>query len=184
MKTRTVKGLMVPLSEYKTISSEATLYEAALILKQTRKEFDRKQDRHRALVVREDDQVVGMVSQLDLLKGLEPRYEEMGLSGRVSLAGFSPRFMKSMLESYRLWDKPLGDICKKAANRKVRDFMYVPTKGEYVEEDASLDEAVHQLIMGHHDCLLVTRKDVVVGVLRLNDVFGEVEASIEACKVA
>jgi signal-transduction protein with cAMP-binding, CBS, and nucleotidyltransferase domain len=37
-----------------------------------------------------------------------------------------------------------------------------------------LDEAIHHLIMGHHQSLLVKRDDQIVGILRLTDVFSAV----------
>jgi len=63
----------------------------------------------------------------------------------------------------------------------VKNFMYTPTEGEYVEESASLNEAIHQLIMGHHQSLLVTRKKQIVGILRLTDVFKEVFEVMKTC---
>jgi predicted transcriptional regulator len=92
----------------------------------------------------------------------------------VSRCGFSPKFIKSMIAQYGLWQKPLDDICRKAAQIKVKDIMYTLTEGEYIEEDASFDEAIHQLVMGHHQSLLVTRAGKIVGILRLTDVFGEI----------
>ncbi|MEX1325835.1 MAG: CBS domain-containing protein, partial [Desulfobacterales bacterium] len=45
---------------------------------------------------------------------------------------------------------------------------------ECVNEDATLDEAIHLLIMGHHQSLLVKRDDKIVGILRLSDAFSAV----------
>jgi predicted transcriptional regulator len=43
-----------------------------------------------------------------------------------------------------------------------------------VSEGGTLDEAIHLLIMGHHQSLLVKRDDQIVGILRLTDVFSAV----------
>jgi len=53
-----------------------------------------------------------------------------------------------------------------------------------VKESATFDEAVHMLIIGHHQSLLVTDRkgEQVVGVLRLVDVFEEICSLIKACK--
>jgi predicted transcriptional regulator len=88
-----------------------------------------------------------------------------------------------MLEKFSLWDKSLSDICNKAARVKVAGIMYTPTEGEYVEESASLGEAVHQLVMGHHQSLLVTQGAEIVGILRLVDVFKEVCDTMKSCEV-
>lgn len=182
MNDVTVKDIMVPLSEYATCSEDATLYEAVMALEKAQKEFDQTRYRHRAILVYNDEKkVVGKVSQLDVLRALEPKYGEMGNSVSLSRFGFSASFLRSMMEHYKLWDKPLEDICKKAVNRTVKEFMYTPTEGEYVKEGASLNEAIHQLVMGHHQSLLVTRDEKIVGILRLTDVFKEVCQRVSSC---
>ena len=77
----------------------------------------------------------------------------------------------------------MNDICRKAGRLKVKQFMHTPTEGEYVEEDASLNEAINKLIMGHHQSLLVTRGKEIVGILRKTDVFKEIVQAIKACKL-
>jgi CBS domain-containing protein len=61
--------------------------------------------------------------------------------------------------------------------------MYTLTEGEYVREDATLDEAIHQLVIGHHQSLLVTRGEEIVGILRLSDVFREICNMIKECHI-
>jgi CBS domain-containing protein len=182
MRTRFVKDLMIPVSEFKTISEEASLYDAALALKTSQKEFEQHQGRPRAIVVREESRVVGIIGQHDLLRALEPRYRDIGLSRKITLSGFSPNFLRSMLEAYKLWDKPLSSLCEKAFNLRVKDFMDFPSEGECIDEDATLDEAIHQLIMGNHDSLFVMRGDDMIGILRQVNVFTEVEKTIESCE--
>lgn len=63
---------------------------------------------------------------------------------------------------------------------EVKDVMYTPADGEYVPEDATLDEGIHQLVIGHRQSLLVTRDSKVVGVLRLSDVFSQICKIIES----
>ena len=183
METITVKDLMVPLSEYAVCSEDATLYEAVMALEKAQKEFDQTRYRHRAILVSDKNKkIVGKLSQLDVLKALEPKYREMGEGVSLSRFGFSPAFLKSMMDHFKLWEKPMDEICEKASDRCVRDFMYTPTEGEYVQETASINEAIHQLLMGPHQSLLVTREKEIVGVLRLTDVFREVCQAIRACK--
>jgi CBS domain-containing protein len=184
VKSFIVKDLMVPLSEYATVSEEATLYEAVLALEKAQESFEDRHTRyrHRAiLILDKDGNVVGKVSQLDLLRALEPKYQGM-LDGRGSQRfGFTKQFMKSMLQEYNLFADPLEDVCRKAGQKKVKEFMYTPGEGEYVTESASLGEAIHQLIMGHHQSLLVTRDEKIVGILRLTDVFAAVFHKMKEC---
>ena len=64
--------------------------------------------------------------------------------------------MKSMMDRYELWKAPLDDLCRKAAQVKLKSIVAAPLEGEFVDQDANLNRAVHQLIMGHHQSLLVT----------------------------
>ncbi len=77
----------------------------------------------------------------------------------------------------------MKDICKTAGQKIVRDFMYTPTEGEYVSEDETLDEAIHQLVMGQHQSLLVTRDEEIVGVLKLTDVFAAIFHVMKQCRI-
>ena len=187
MKEFTVKDLMVPLEEYATVAEGATLYDAVLALEKAQEVLDHKRYKylHRAILVLDKNKdVVGKISQLDVLRALEPKYRELGDPDRLSRTGFSLQFMKSMLEQYALWNKPLSQICSKGAKIMVKDFMYKPTEGEYVKESAALGEAIHMLVMGHHQSLLVTGEDEkIVGILRLTDVFMTVFEEMQACQI-
>jgi len=184
MKSYTVKDLMVPLSEYATVTEEATLYEAVLSLEEAQEKFEDKHTRyrHRAiLMLDKDGNVVGKLSQLDVLKALEPKYRDMIEGAGSHRYGFTKTFMKSMLEDYNLFANPLDDICRKAGEQPVRRFMQTPTEGEYVSEDATLEAAIHQLIMVNNQSLLVTRAKKIVGILRLTDVFAAVFHKMKEC---
>lgn len=180
----TVKDLMVPLHEYATVSEKATLFEAVIALEKTQSEFDRNRYRHRAVLILDaNGNVVGKVSQLDILRALEPKYGEMGDQIPLTRFGYSRKFMSSLLEKFSLWDTPIHEICRKSMNVKVSDFMYVPTEGEYVAENATLTEAIHHLVMGHHQSLLVTKENKIVGILRLTDVFKKITQIVKDCSL-
>ncbi|MCK5163813.1 MAG: CBS domain-containing protein [Desulfobacula sp.] len=181
MKSIIVKDLMVPLSEYATVNEGATLSEALDALEKAQAQFDKSKYRHRAILVCENktNKVIGKLSQLDVIRSLEPKYdlfmeEKSFPKPGMSHFGFSPQFMKGLLEQYELWYEPLKDICSKASQQKVTQVMHTLTPGEYVKENANLGEAIHQLIMGHHQSLLVTKDEDIVGILRLTDIFKEI----------
>jgi len=172
VKTLTVKELMIPLSEYATVSEDATLSQAVMALDKAQKDFNHTRYRHRAiLVLDKNNQVVGKLSQHDVIKALEPNYRRIQRLRSLDRFGLSPELVKSMMEQYSLWDRPLESLCLTAAKEKVKEIMYTPTEGEYIEEDASLDAAIHRLVVGYHHSLLVTRDSSIVGILRLTDVF-------------
>jgi CBS domain-containing protein len=176
-----VKDIMIPLSEYATAPEDATLHEVIMALEKAQKEFDKTKDRHRAVLVYDKHhRIVGKISQLDVLRALEPNYTEIGHPESLSRFGFSLKFLRSILEHNYLWDKPLNNICRKAAELKASTFMYSISEGEYVEANTPLDEAIHQLVVGHHQSLLVTRGNDIVGVLRICDVFRVICQMIKA----
>ncbi|HHE74663.1 MAG: CBS domain-containing protein [Deltaproteobacteria bacterium] len=182
MKEFKVVDLMVPLSEYATVSEDATLYEAVVELEKAQEEFDHTRYRHRAILVMDQDgKVVGKLTQLDALKALEPKYDEMLDRRRSHHLGFTKEFMKSMLVDQHLFASPLEDICRKAGEQNVKKHMRRPSDGEFIEENASLDVAIHQLVLGNHQSLLVLRQGTISGILRLTDVFAAVYHTMREC---
>jgi CBS domain-containing protein len=184
VKSYLVKDLMVPLSEYATVAEDATLYEAVLSLEEAQEKFEDKHTRyrHRAiLILDKNNNVIGKLSQLDVLRALEPKYQDMVEGKESHRLGISKSFMRSVLKDYNLFANPLDDICRKAGEQPVKKIMYAPTEGEFVSEDASLDIAIHRLIVGQHQSLLVTRDEKIVGILRLTDVFAAVFHKMKEC---
>lgn len=185
MKDLKVKEMMVPLDEYATVDETATLYEAVLALEESQQKCLERAYKHRAiLVLAKDGQVVGKLNEQDVLKGLEPKYDQiLDRTGGLSRHGFTTEFIKSIFQTHGLLQKAMYDVCRKAAELKVKDIMYTPKEGEFVTEETSLDEAIHRLVMCHHQSLLVTRGQRVVGVLRLSDVFQRVCQTIKTCNI-
>ena len=181
MKTKLVKELMVPLSEYATIPGDATLNEAVAALRAAQNGRDDKYPHRAVLIFDEKKRIVGKIDLLCILRALEPKYDKM-LSREPSLhLGFTREFQKAMLEQLKLWDGPMEHICRKACDKKVESFMVRPTDEEHIEAGATLDEAIHQMIMGHYQSLLVTKDGEILGILRLTDVFETVADAIESC---
>ncbi len=172
LKNTTVKEFMVPLSEYVTLPEGSSLYEAVQALEKARLEHANKRYNHRAvLILDRQGCVIGKLSQLDVLRGIEPKREEMDDLERIGQYGFSRKFINSLQEQRRLEGGIVEVLGKDAASLKVEDFMQAPSPGEYVEENTTLDTAIHQLVKGTHLSLLVTRDKEIVGILRMSDVF-------------
>lgn len=174
---------MVPLSEYATVPEGSTLFDAVLALEKAQEEFDHTKYRHRAvLILDKSDQVIGKLSQLDVLNALEPKDRDLGEFNELRQYGFSSKFVRNVRKQRRLQETPLRDICSKAAKLKVEDFMQAPSEGEFIDQEASLEIAVLQLVMGHHFSLLVTHGKKIVGILRLTDVFAAVFHTMKECE--
>jgi CBS domain-containing protein len=185
METIKVKDLMVALDHYVCVPQDATLYEAVLELEKAQTKYRAQHAPYRAVLVCDrEGKVLGKLAYLDVLRALEPKYSELGDLKRVSGFGLSSEFMKSMLDRYELWKAPLEDLCHKASQVHVGTIVSAPLEGEVIDQDATLNKAIHQIIMGHYQSLLVTSGESVVGILRLSDVFKEVTERIKACKVS
>ena len=179
-----VKELMVPLSEYATVPEGSTLFDAVLALEKAQEEFDHTKYKHRAVLILDgDNQVIGKLGQLDVLRALEPKNEDLGAINALGQFGFSTKFVRNVRKQMRLRTSPLNDICSKAARLRVEDFMQAPSEGEFIDEEASLEIAVLQLVMGNHLLLLVTRDRQIVGILRLTDVFAAVSRAMKECEI-
>ena len=60
--------------------------------------------------------------------------------------------------------------------------METPTEGEIVAEDGHVGQAIHQFVIGHHQSLLVTRGEDIIGIMRLTDVFTAVFHMMKECQ--
>ena len=175
MKNYIVKDLMGPISEYATVPEEATLYESVLALEKAQEQFQQSRYSHRAvLVLDKNKRVIGKLSQMDFLCALEPRDANLDQIRKFKQYGFTRKAVALQQEEYLKSSPPILDVYSKAAKLKVTDLMQRPPEGEYVDENTSLDMALHQLTTGSNLSLLVTRDADIVGVLRLADVFAVV----------
>jgi hypothetical protein len=79
-----------------------------------------------------------------------------------------------MFKDHALWAEPSHFVRKRATQQKVADFIQPTAQDEYIEDSATLGEALHQLIVYPYHSLLVTSGEDVVGILRLSDVFAKI----------
>ncbi len=172
MKTKPVKEFMVPVSDYATVSRDATLKEALRALENENKRFGDGPYRHASLLVIDaEKRAIGRVSQIDIMRALEPRYAEVGESAWIARSRLTTRMLKTIREQFQLWDQPVETMCKTMERLSVADIMQIPTEGEFVDEDDTLNIAMHRIVMGSHHSLLVTRGSEIVGIVRSTDVF-------------
>lgn len=176
MEHLNIKDLMVPISEYATVVVGTSLLDAILVLETAQEAYTTSKYQHRAILVLDtNNHVIGKISQLRVLKAVETRRDLESEVVELSNFKFSDEYIARRAEQYRFG----GPIFNKeslqvAAHKKVEEFMQKPTPGEIVSEDSSLDMAIHKLVAGTHLSLLVTRKEKIVGILRISDVFAAV----------
>jgi CBS domain-containing protein len=170
-----VKELMVPLSEYATVPKGATLLNAVQALEKAQEEFDHTKYRHRAvLILDKGGQIIGKLSQMDVLRALQPKDSEAEKFSKLGKFGFSPKFVQKMHKQMLMKAVPLKVLCGNASKLKVEDFMQAPSEDEFIEHEETLEVAIMQLVTGHRLSLLVTHDSKIVGILRLTDAFAAV----------
>jgi hypothetical protein len=113
--------------------------------------------------------VLGRLVVWDVLRGLDPKT----VRALDSL---------SMVEGFRAWEQPLAQLAEKAQNFKVKDLVKSLRKEEYIDEKASINEALHRLIAHRFLSLIALRGREAAGILRIVDVFqyvcGEIKAEL------
>ena len=182
MKNTTVKQLMVPIADYATVSRSATLMEALAALESEHRRYGDRPYRHHSLVVIDENRhVVGRVSQVDIMRTLEPGYNDIGDRRWMARMSLSKRMLKMIREEFRLWEQPLEAMCNQLETVRVADIMQIPSEGEFVEETDTMNIAMHRIVMGHHHSLLVTREKKIVGILRSTDLFNALYDMIQDC---
>ena len=168
-----VRDLMVPLSTYATVNHHDTVAQGIEALDASRERMQSRGQPARAVLVTDDEgRVVGQVGHADFLKALEPKFNLLGDIDAIARAGVSEEFVDSLVENLSFFRGALDELCLRASQLEIRLVMR-PVR-ESIEEDAPLSEAVHRLVMWQTMRVLVTRKGVTVGILRLADVFEEV----------
>ncbi len=169
------KDIMVPLSEYATVSQDASIIETVLTLEKAQEAYTDNRYSHRAVLVLDNQgKVIGKFSQLHFLRLLEYKNDAIGQINGIEKFGFDQKTIIALREKYRQNSVSLMEIFSQAAHLKVADFMQTPTEGEYIQENASLKSAIHQLVFGRHLSLLVLKGETITGILRLPDVFAAI----------
>ena len=179
-----VRQIMVPLSEYATVPDNANLVEAIQAMENKNTRHGDGLYRHRSvLVLNAKKRVVGKLSQVDIMRALEPNYNKIGTDISLNRFGFSNTFIKAIREQFNLWQRPLKELFRALAEIRVTEVMYTPADHQRVSEKSTLQEAMHQFVMGRHQSLLVTaaRGKRIVGILRSTDTFNCLCNEMDLC---
>lgn len=182
MEKMKVKELMRPVEEFPRISSQATFMEAVDALEKARQEFGSGKAPQRILLVYDKaGRIVGKLSPMDVVKGLEPNYDRIDDLKAVSHYGLAQSTLESMKEQFRLWQQPLAELCKKAHSVKIENFIKMPSPDHMVSGDDKMDKAFHFFVVGRHDSLFVKEGEKIVGLIRFSDVYRKIAQTMREC---
>lgn len=170
---RPVREVMVPLSDYTTLTETATVAQA---IKALRESFTSRQTTdsimetgHRSVLVIDDHgEAAGLLAIGDLMRAMMPPYLSAPKPTLAEAIQYSPMFWTGMfsLALKKLADKPIGEIMSPAP----------PT----ISADGSLLEAAYLMLKHGARRLAVRGNGKLVGVIREQDLFFEMDRLLRA----
>jgi CBS domain-containing protein len=180
MKEILIKTVMIPLPDYVTIKETDTVYDMFQVLEKSKS--DGRHAHRDVIVVDDNGKFKGNVTMIDIFKTLEPNYKKLfeNYEGKT----LTKDYVINAMRDFNLWVEPIKNICERGAAIKASEIMYVPKKAEYLQEDDSLEKALHEYVMGAHQPLIVKKGDTVTGVLRFGDLFEVIREHMLACPLS
>jgi predicted transcriptional regulator len=178
-----VSDLMIPVDRFVTISHRAKFYDALTAMEDAQEKYLAGQAEQRILLVRDDDgRIIGKLSPIDLLRGLETNYNNVDIEKTLSRFG-QYSILKSIRADYNLWENPFKNLCSKAVGVQIMDFLKAPPDGQIVHQNDSIIKCFHLFIMNRHDSLFVVDEHLIVGLLRFSDVYRKIAATMKDCHI-
>ena len=182
MEKMKVKELMRPVGEFPRISSQATFMEALDALEKAQEAYSSGKSPQRILLVYDQEgKIVGKLSPMDFVQGLEPNYDRIDSLKDLSPYRLAQSTLERIKEEFRLWQRPLAELCTKAYNVKIENFVKMPSPDHMVKADDRMDKAFHLFVLGRHDSLFVTEGEEIVGLIRFSDVYKEIGRTMKEC---
>lgn len=184
MEKMKVRDLMIPADKFPRISHSASFFDAITALEEAQEKYLSGKSEQRILLVEDDEgMVIGKISPIDLIRGLETNYDRVDTEKSLSRFGLS-YIWKSMQEDYQLWENPFKDLCRKAQEVQVKDIIKNPLEGQSVSADNNLVKCFHLFVMNRHDALFVVDDDeMIIGLLRFSDVYRRASMIMKECSI-
>ena len=126
--------------------------------------------------------VIGKISPVDLLRGLETNYNRINTEKTLSRFGLS-YIWKSMQADYNLWENPFKDLCRTAQEVRAKDIVKDLPDGQSVRAEDPLAKCFHLFVMNRHDALFVVEGKQIIGLLRFSDVYKKASGIMKECAI-
>ncbi|MDX9857786.1 MAG: CBS domain-containing protein [candidate division Zixibacteria bacterium] len=177
MDDKLVKDVMVPLDACAVVSEDASFAEIFRALDRAQKNLPPGRHPYQTVLVTDRRRrVVGKIGQLAMLRALEPKYTMLAGLDAVPGAGVNEQFLLSIMDHYEFFQDRLSDLCRAALNIPAKSIMHPVS--ENIDENMSLNEAIHKLITWEALSVPVNREGDIVGLLRLPDLFAELSRTV------
>lgn len=174
-----VKDLMIPISEYETIDSDAPLCEVLIMLKDHYMQFKPHSEARfnkSIFVIDAENTIIGKLSMYHFIRALVPensKKDELRAINTIlsSRAREVSEEILEIQERFEWLNKSFFDLVKKEAIKNIRDCM-APAHA-VLKEDDSINWALYSMFKIQVRELLVMREKNVVGVLNFTKIFEE-----------
>lgn len=184
MKDTRVKRIMIPMDNYIQVTPEESIIDVLQALENARSS-DESHAHRDALVVDANGGFMGKVTMIDIFMALEPKYRKLGKGVDEIVAGGKGELTRALIvdaiDDFELWVDPEQTLCERGSALKVSEVMHTPDELEYLDEEDSLEKALHRYVMGVHQPLIVKRGEMVTGVLRFGDLFETIRENLLSC---
>jgi len=165
-RERTVLELMIPIDEYTCVQASSTVKEGIERLRIAAENFISTglimESGHRAVLVFDQEELVGVLAMRNLIQALRPDYVELGRRSGNS----GPRY------SALFWEGLFNVRALELQTKCVRDIMN--PKPPVVDSDANLMQVADLLCQENRRRVAVRRDGRIVGVLREQELFHEI----------
>ena len=171
----------MPADKFLKISGEATIFEGLRALESAQEKYLSGESEQRILlVVDKEGRIMGKMSPIDLLSGLESNYRRVDYEETLKHLGL--RYVwTAMRKDYNLWENPFQDLCLKSVEVKIKDFLKAPSEGQIVFTEDIMGKCLHLFVMNRHDSLFVFEGKSIVGLLRFSDVYQKASQTMKQC---
>jgi len=168
------RDIMISISDYTTVSVDATIRQAIeALMASFRSQVSSSrimETGHRSLLVfGKGEELVGILSILDLIRGVLPTYLSTLRSDTLETIRYSSMFWGG-------WDGLFSVQMKKLAEEKVGELMSEPPPT--VDENANLMQVADLLHKNQKRRLIVTSGKRAIGVIREQDLFFEMAKTV------
>jgi len=178
-----VRDLMVTADKFPKISYRATFYEALSALENAQKKYLSGESEQRILLVEDEKgKIIGKLSPIDLFRGLETNYNNMETENLLNRFGLH-YLWKSVQDDYSLWENPFRDLCRKAVEIRVKDFIKGAYEGQSVTAGDPMAKCFHLFVMNRHDALFVLEEDNIIGLIRFSDIYRKASEIMKECSI-
>ena len=179
-----VSDVMRPIGGFPVIPSSATFMEGVATLENVDEEFKAGKTPERILLVHDNNEkIIGKISPMDIVQGLEPRYDYMDGFKTNQYSLMIESSIRAMKEELQLWNKPFAELCKRANSIKISSFIKMPKADQMVRINDSIDVAFHLFILSRHGSLFVKDGEEIVGLILFSDIYKRIKENLKSCAI-